>query len=315
MPRSAHHRTLCANHAHRQEDRRSETQSHKQVARELASLSGHFTTASDVNHVLGKLFSLVAQGRIPRRDAVALAYIAQLLLQSLPAVQKEVKQALGYDAWQQAVEAALAPSTEQDEAAEEDESTEPDEAHNDHDLDEGDNRNDPDEADQAEITEAENEAEIAEADSEAELDEAENKDEPDEAENNDQPIEKLAAAGFAEILLAAARDEIHDQAERAKTRSRANRAPTEQAPPHTPPDRPKVNEPSRDQTLDAPPATSASELTFKENAGLQHRVPPPRPCILRTPGLFPGTEQVMEVTLGDGWGLNWPPPATLNRSS
>ena len=36
------------------------------IARELGSLSGEFKTASDVNHVLGKLFALLAAGRLPR---------------------------------------------------------------------------------------------------------------------------------------------------------------------------------------------------------------------------------------------------------
>ncbi len=104
MPRWTKHRTLCIYHA------RSEQQllAADQSARQLVSLSGDFRTASDINHVLGKLFTLVAQNRIPRRDAVSLAYIGQLLLQSLPHVRNEIKNTLGYRAWNATVHGALA---------------------------------------------------------------------------------------------------------------------------------------------------------------------------------------------------------------
>jgi hypothetical protein len=103
MPRWNKHRTLCVYHA------RGEQQllAADQAARQLVSLSGEFKTASDINHVLGKLFSLVAKNRIPHRDAVALAYIAQLLLQSLPDVRAEIKHVLGYRAWDATVQDAL----------------------------------------------------------------------------------------------------------------------------------------------------------------------------------------------------------------
>jgi hypothetical protein len=105
MPRWHKHRRLCLFHA------RSEQQllAANQVGRDLVSLSGEFKTASDVNHVLGELFSLVAKNRIPRREAVTLAYIGQLLLQSLPAVSSEIKNTLGYDTWRETLEAVLVP--------------------------------------------------------------------------------------------------------------------------------------------------------------------------------------------------------------
>lgn len=71
----------------------------RQLARELAPPSGEFKTASDVNHVIGKAFSLFAQSRLDRRDALAFAYMGQLLLQSLPSVRREVKDAHGHQAW------------------------------------------------------------------------------------------------------------------------------------------------------------------------------------------------------------------------
>ena len=103
LPRWNKHRTLCIYHARSEQPLLAADQ----AARQLVSLSGDFRTASDINHVLGKLFSLVAQNRIPRRNAVALAYIAQLLLQSLPEVRSEIRNTLGYRAWDATVHEAL----------------------------------------------------------------------------------------------------------------------------------------------------------------------------------------------------------------
>jgi hypothetical protein len=118
MPRWKDHPAFCLTHAHQERqlladlggaagNKRSLAANAARVARELASLSGEFKTASDVNHVLGKLFSLLAQGRIPRRNAVALAYISQLLIQTLPNVRREIKDTLGFDAWQGTLAAAI----------------------------------------------------------------------------------------------------------------------------------------------------------------------------------------------------------------
>jgi len=74
---------------------------------DLAPPSGEFRTATDVNRALGKVFLLLAQNRIPRRNAVALGYIAQLLLQTLPRVREEINDGLGYAAWQDTLKSAL----------------------------------------------------------------------------------------------------------------------------------------------------------------------------------------------------------------
>ena len=89
MLRDQSHPALCPIHA-RQEFQCLEA---GRIGAELASLSGEFKTTSDVNHVLGKVFSLLAHGRIPRRKAIALAYIGQLLLQSIPGTRSEYQNA------------------------------------------------------------------------------------------------------------------------------------------------------------------------------------------------------------------------------
>jgi len=56
-------------------------------------------TATDVNYVLGKLFTAVAQNRFPARTAHTLAYIAQLMLFSVPAVKNEFNFFYKFDQW------------------------------------------------------------------------------------------------------------------------------------------------------------------------------------------------------------------------
>jgi len=115
--------TLCLAHA------KTESQlSGQSLAVDLAPLSGEFRTATEVNCALGKVFLLLAQNRIPRRNAVALGYIAQLLLQTLPRVKEEFIAGLGYQAWQETLDSALQEDPEDDEtepAAEADATDEP----------------------------------------------------------------------------------------------------------------------------------------------------------------------------------------------
>ena len=87
--------SLCLPHRQRQQ-KESDAQA---LAAELLGPFGEFKTATAVNHALGKLFSLVAVGRIAPRDAAVLAYIGQLLLNSLGAVRREAQLARGYEQW------------------------------------------------------------------------------------------------------------------------------------------------------------------------------------------------------------------------
>jgi hypothetical protein len=110
QPRWQAHPALCISHAN------TETQlsAVPNIAADLAPLSGEFRTATDVNHVLGRLFSLLAQNRIPRRNAVALGYLAQLLLQTLPGVRDEMTRCLGYEAWDETLKSALGEAQTED---------------------------------------------------------------------------------------------------------------------------------------------------------------------------------------------------------
>jgi hypothetical protein len=61
----------------------------KAVARELLSGVADFSRAECINRFLGNLVKQLAYQRIARTDAIALAYIGQLLLNSLPAIKKQ----------------------------------------------------------------------------------------------------------------------------------------------------------------------------------------------------------------------------------
>jgi hypothetical protein len=61
------------------------------LAAELLGDIVNFTTADSVNLFLGNLVKQLARQRIARRDAIALAYLCQLLLNSLTPLRKEME--------------------------------------------------------------------------------------------------------------------------------------------------------------------------------------------------------------------------------
>jgi hypothetical protein len=80
--------TLCAYHA----DRLKATVpavDPEVLAAELLTDIDSFTTADEVNLFLGNLVRQLARKRISRRDAIALAYISQLILTSQTAMARE----------------------------------------------------------------------------------------------------------------------------------------------------------------------------------------------------------------------------------
>jgi Fe-S-cluster containining protein len=97
-PRRPDHPSFCPTHA-KKFDRLTEEE---KLRAEFVSLSGNLNTVTDINHVLTKVFNAMAQGRISHRTANTLGYLAQLLLQSMPEVRREVNGAVGnsgaYDA-------------------------------------------------------------------------------------------------------------------------------------------------------------------------------------------------------------------------
>jgi hypothetical protein len=108
MLRSPAHASFCAFHA-RQELQLLESQ---RLGSEIsASLHGDFLTATDINHVLGKLFIAAAQDRVPLRKATALAFLGQVMLSSLPHVKQEFPFHYKFDQWTDALANAAPLST------------------------------------------------------------------------------------------------------------------------------------------------------------------------------------------------------------
>ena len=90
MPATDSATNFCSEHA-RQEEKHQQTPDPETLAAELLADIEHFSTADNVNLFLGNLVKQLARKRIARRDAIALAYLGQLLLNSLPLVWKEIE--------------------------------------------------------------------------------------------------------------------------------------------------------------------------------------------------------------------------------
>jgi hypothetical protein len=85
MYRAKGHRFLCMTHAQQEEQiLNAET-----VAAELIGPVHEYQTALCVNRTLGCLFNLIAQKRISNKDGALLAYVAQMLLQSVGSTIKD----------------------------------------------------------------------------------------------------------------------------------------------------------------------------------------------------------------------------------
>jgi hypothetical protein len=121
MLRHESHSSLCLIHA-REERQLLDLE---EIGDELASISGEFRTTTDINHVIGKLFKLVATGRIPARRAENLTYLAQLLLYSQKHIRYETNLAEGSRAWVATLRTAYPAPESEDELEEETDETGP----------------------------------------------------------------------------------------------------------------------------------------------------------------------------------------------
>jgi hypothetical protein len=83
---AADHKSLCSYHLRQAAGAEPDPEA---VAAELLGSIEDFSTADSVNLFLGNLLKQLAAKRIERRDAIALAYISQLLLNSLPPLKRE----------------------------------------------------------------------------------------------------------------------------------------------------------------------------------------------------------------------------------
>jgi hypothetical protein len=81
MPRKKGHATLCIYHA-REEQQHLESE---KLAAEFASLSGKLNTVTDINHVLGKVFTALAEKRISQQAAATFGYLGSSSFKPSPA--------------------------------------------------------------------------------------------------------------------------------------------------------------------------------------------------------------------------------------
>ena len=102
MLRHINHRQLCVFHA-RAEAQALETQ---RLGLELAqTMSCDFMSATDINFAMGRLYSAVAQERIPIRNANALTRIGRIMLATVPTVQWEFPFSYTFDEWNKMLDA------------------------------------------------------------------------------------------------------------------------------------------------------------------------------------------------------------------
>jgi hypothetical protein len=76
--------SFCARHA------ASEPSDNEDFSVALTQKACRFQNAQGINHSLGELYTLCAQGRISPRRASTLAYISSLLLRTLPAIDNDL---------------------------------------------------------------------------------------------------------------------------------------------------------------------------------------------------------------------------------
>jgi hypothetical protein len=76
---------LCAKHAAEHE----RDLDHADLAASLIGNIEEFRSAADINHSLGELYKLQARNKITPRRAAVMAYTANLLLRTLPAIALE----------------------------------------------------------------------------------------------------------------------------------------------------------------------------------------------------------------------------------
>jgi len=82
------HTMLCHQHLRQQLDGSPPSDD---VAADILQSIQNFQSAASINAALGKILTMLAAGRIKRQDALSMAYICQLLLQSLKEFKHEIR--------------------------------------------------------------------------------------------------------------------------------------------------------------------------------------------------------------------------------
>jgi hypothetical protein len=81
------HASLCHQHLRKELDGAPPSED---IAADILSSIHNFQSAAAINAALGRIFALLAAGRIKRQEALSLAYMCQLMLQSLKGFKHEI---------------------------------------------------------------------------------------------------------------------------------------------------------------------------------------------------------------------------------
>ena len=103
-PRFSGHPRLCHYHA------RKEAQAFAayEMGRDISYFfSGKYLSACDLSSALGRLFAAVAQGQVKPKTAATLAYLGQVLVQTIQLSQHEYINAFGANSWRDAVSGSV----------------------------------------------------------------------------------------------------------------------------------------------------------------------------------------------------------------
>lgn len=96
------HDSLCQHHLAQSAVSQPDAEA---LAEELLNSTGDLATADEVNTLLANLVRQLARKRIDRKDAMAIVYASQLLLSTLPGIDKEYAASFDAKATQEAIAA------------------------------------------------------------------------------------------------------------------------------------------------------------------------------------------------------------------
>jgi hypothetical protein len=94
------HPHLCYPHARKEAAQLAEKQAGLGLCQEIKR---NYVTASDLTWTVSRVFEAVATGRLKPKTARTLAYLAQIMAQTIPLAQHEFVESLGSESWAAAV--------------------------------------------------------------------------------------------------------------------------------------------------------------------------------------------------------------------
>jgi hypothetical protein len=94
------HPQLCLPHARKEAAQLAEREVGTTICGELRR---NYVTASDLTWTVSRVFEAVASGQIKPKTAKTLAYLAQIMAQTIPLAQYELLESLGHRRWAAAV--------------------------------------------------------------------------------------------------------------------------------------------------------------------------------------------------------------------